>query len=168
MYNVILRKVQNSNLAYSFMGYLVFMTFYFAAIIMQRNSDPSQSVQAGIQAYMEAFYRDPDTLEMKGLTDIKSIPDFWNWLIIDFLANIIVKFQTNGDPMPKPNILLLHNRLTSGFEILQRRSVKRPCNFADPKFNAFSKYCYGVTLLEGQFGDVDKSDFIGYDNKTVS
>ena len=134
---------------------------------MQRNAAPSQSVQAGIRAYMEALYRDPDTLEMKSFYDIKSIQDFWNWLNIDFLPNVIVKTQTNGDPQSIPNMILLHNRLASGFEMVQRRSAKRLCNFADSKFNSFAKYCYGVTYLQGQFGDVDKSDFVGADNQTV-
>ncbi|EKX33461.1 hypothetical protein GUITHDRAFT_166461 [Guillardia theta CCMP2712] len=93
---------------------------------------------------------------------------FWSWHEFFIKSLIYVENYENGMPRasPRRNMILQHNKLTSGFRMTQRRAKLETCPFADKKYLIFAPSCAGRTYSEGLAGSVDESPFLGAANKT--
>lgn len=138
-------------------------TNFNCAGCVQRDSEPSSSMQMGLKNYFMAEYRDPETFEMKTFLDITTVDEFWEWHSLLFCPKLIfVQKLANGEAMERgaQNTLMTHNRLTSGFRMMQRRGKTIKCPLKE-EWSAFAPECTGRTYLEGIFGNVAKEDFSG-------
>ena len=110
-----------------------------------------------------AEFRDPETLEMKTFMNITTVEEFWEWHTLSFCPGLIFKQELpNGEKMERGHIntIMTHNRLTSGFRMMQRRGKKKGCPLRE-EWAPFAPECTGRTYLEGSFGDVATEDFRG-------
>jgi len=137
---------------------------------MQSNPYNTQSmVQAFKDHFTEATYRDIASFELKTFEDTVTEDDIWMWIQLIFLPRIYVDRFSNGELRngTDTHTLLLHNRLTNGFRMTQRR-VLNGSNFfciEREEFIEFSPNCYGRVFLDGRVGDVDESPFFSADGR---
>lgn len=120
-------------------------------------------MQKGLKRYFMAAYRDPETLEMKTFMDISTVEEFWEWHSLIFCPTLIyVQELPNGARMERGHIntMMTHNRLTSGFRMMQRRGKRIDCPLRE-EWKPFAPECTGRTYIEGTFGNVATEDFRG-------
>ena len=159
---VVRQKQHNTLRAYQFMRYIVFSGLFWGIVVLQRDSDAACSMQTALKNYFFGGYRDPRTLETKTFMDIQTVDEFWDWHMINFCpGSVFVQSLPNGEPMAvEPNTMLFHNRLTSGFRMVQRRGKPSECPLGK-EWTVFAPICTARTYLQGLFGDVDKEPFEG-------
>ena len=160
---VVRKKMATTGSAYRFLRYVVYSILYFSIVLLQRDSEAASSVQNGVREYFMAGYRSEVTLEMKKFMDIKTVEDFWDWHLLAFCPGLIfVQTLSNGEPLPvhRTNTILQHNRLTSGFRMMQRRGKSKKCQL-DDKWSVFAPECTERTYLEGRVGPVSTEPFKG-------
>jgi hypothetical protein len=135
----VVRKHQQINhLTGSFIRYLIFIAIYITVVTVQRDAEPSESVQAAVRNYMFAAWRDPDTLTIKSFKDIRTVSEFWDW--VDTVnGNLMVQSYEDGTPLGDGNAqtLLQHNRLTGTWRLVQRRVKGRDCTWWQQKYSLF-------------------------------
>jgi hypothetical protein len=80
------------------------------------------------------------------------------------VEKVIVDKYLNGDQMNKTDIgtILMHNRLTSGFRLTQRRVQNGSC-IERKEFQNFAPNCYGRVYWDARLGPVDKTPFYAED-----
>jgi hypothetical protein len=156
------KKIVNTRRAYQFMRYIVFSVLFWVVVLLQRDPEASCSMQSALRKYFLRGYRDPHTLSNKNFLSIRTVDEFWDWHIISFCpGSVFVQSLPNGAPMAvEPNTMLVHNRLTRGFRMMQRRGKPSECPLGK-KWAVFAPICTGRTFLEGLLGPVDKEQFQG-------
>mmetsp|Transcript_28016 Transcript_28016/g.65205 ORF Transcript_28016/g.65205 Transcript_28016/m.65205 type:complete len:718 (+) Transcript_28016:321-2474(+) len=164
----VVRKHQQINrLTGSFFRYLTFIAVYIAVVTVQRDAEVTQSTQTAIKNYMMAGWRDPDNLTIKNFMDVRTVPEFWDFLS-NFNGNLMQQSYADGEAIAPQfsNTLLQHNRLTGNYRLLQRRVKGKECTFWETKYSLFFPRCYGRAYIEGLIGDVDMEEFVGSDGVT--
>jgi len=148
--------------------FLLYIILYTAVIILQKNAIDNQSLQASLRKHFLSRFRDPTSLNSYNFLEIRTEDMFWSWHEFFIKSLIYVENYENGMPRasPRRNMILQHNKLTSGFRMTQRRAKLETCPFADKKYLIFAPSCAGRTYSEGLAGSVDESPFLGAANKT--
>jgi len=163
-------KTERSERGRQFVLFLFFISFYIGAIIMQSNPYNTQSMIQGFKDhFVEATYRDVYTFELKKFEDTVTLDDLWMWIQQIFAERIYVENYYNGDPLngTAANTLLMHNRITKGFRMTQRRVLNGSNVFCIEReeFELFAPNCYGRTFVDSRLGDVDEAPFYSPDGK---
>lgn len=80
------------------------------------------------------------------------------------LEYVIVDEYPNGTPMNRTDMgtILLHNRLTSGFRLTQRRVTNGSC-IMRKEFQNFAPNCYGRVYWDARLGAIDRVPFYSLD-----
>lgn len=123
-------KIENSARAYEFGAYLIFLLAYCAVVLMQRSPYQSLMLAASLNNYfIGSEYRVPYANELKGFMGIRTTEEFWDWHQIHFVELFYLGKYYNGDPYDKidEGTILVHQRKTSGFRLMQRRAMNGSC-----------------------------------------
>mmetsp|Transcript_54129 Transcript_54129/g.110435 ORF Transcript_54129/g.110435 Transcript_54129/m.110435 type:complete len:699 (-) Transcript_54129:95-2191(-) len=165
---VVKKKAEVKALSNGFFRYICFLAIYVTAVVLQRDATTAQSLQHAVQQYLLGGYRDAETTETRNFYSIHTTRHFWEWHE-NFVQNMIfVQSYNNGEPRTgrSNNMILTHNRLCSGFRMVQRRGVREICGFENKDFLVFSEECTKRTYLDGRAGAVSKEPFMGADGET--
>ena len=165
-------KVERSRKGRTAVLFMIFTAFYISALILQRNCRDSEALVRMMRGYLsEATFRDPETFELKTLSDVATVEDVWMWHYYVFVPKLYASRHYNGNPLSgkERGTVLTFNRLTTGFRMSQRRvlnGTETVFCVPRPQYQAFTQNCYGKTFLDARLGDVDKAPFYSYDLKT--
>jgi len=161
-------KVERSQKGRTAVLFIIFTTIYMSAIVLQRNCRDTQGLVAGMGKYLtSATFRDPGTFELKTFHDLANMDDVWMWHYYVLAPKIYTSHYYNGIKQEGKDrgSILTFNRLTTGFRMVQRRALNGTGTFciARPKYQDFTKNCYGRTFIDSRLGDVEKLPFYSFD-----
>lgn len=158
---VLRQKICNSEEADSSMSFFFMMIVFIMVVLAQRNSAHSEQCSSSLRRYIrDVHFRDPVTLELKTLMQLQTVDDFWNWHQLVLFEKLLIEEHYGGVPVA-PNAtgtVLLHNRLTAGIRMVQRRARNGTCT-PIPHLQAFATDCFGQTYWEGSYGPVSTEPF---------
>uniref|UniRef100_A0A7S0TK97 Polycystin cation channel PKD1/PKD2 domain-containing protein n=1 Tax=Hemiselmis andersenii TaxID=464988 RepID=A0A7S0TK97_HEMAN len=166
---VVTTKKERSDKGKAFIFYLCFMAVYINMVILQRNPYNSQTMQLGVQKYLiESAYVDPYSFEVKRFEDTTTVDDLWHWLQAILVENVIVDTYPNGRQTNKSDDgnILMHNKLTSGFRLTQRRVKNDSCILRE-EFQNFAPNCYGRVYWDARIGPTDQEPYLSSDESEL-